>query len=294
LFILVGVGFAAKKMKMLTQEGVTCITEMMLYIITPCLLIHSFQREFNRELLGGFLIAAGAAVVTHIIAVGLSKLLVHDPDKGRQNVLRFGAIFANCGYMALPLQQALLGSEAVFYGASYNAIFNMITWSYGLRLMCNGKEKISARKALLNPGTISVVIGLVLFFASVTLPPIIGKPIEYLSVLNTPLPMIIIGYYIACLDFRTVLRSKGEYMTLLMRLVIMPLIELAGLYLLGVRGTLLVTLVISAGAPIATISTMFAAKYDGEAALSASCVATTTLGSILSMTLIVGLAKWLA
>ena len=294
LFILMGVGFVCQRLRFLTSGGVKCITELMLYIITPSMLINAFQREFQRELLSGFLISAAAAAVGHALAILLGFIFIRDRDKARRSVFRFGVIFSNCGYMSLPLQQALIGDEAVFYGASYIAVFNIFLWTYGLALMCNGKEKISVRKALLNPGTVSACIGLLLFFCSIRLPGIISQPIEYLSALNTPVPMMIIGYYIACLDFRSVLRSRGEFITLLLRLIVLPLIMLFGLYLLGVRGSLLVSCVISASAPVAAISTMFATKYDGEAKLSASCVASSTLLSIVTMTFIVGLASWLA
>ena len=294
LFILMGVGFVCQRLRFLTPGGVKCITELMLYIITPSMLINAFQREFQRELLSGFLISAAAAAVGHVLAILLGFIFIRDRDRARRSVFRFGVIFSNCGYMSLPLQQALIGDEAVFYGASYIAVFNIFLWTYGLALMCNGREKISVKKALLNPGTISVSIGLLLFFCSIRLPGIISKPIEYLSALNTPVPMMIIGYYIACLDFRRVLRSRSEFTTLLLRLVVLPLIMLFGLYLLGVRGSLLVSCVISASAPVAAISTMFATKYDGEAELSAGCVASSTLLSIVTMTLIVGLASWLA
>ena len=289
-----GVGFVCQRLRFLTSGGVKCITELMLYIITPSMLINAFQREFQRELLSGFLISAAAAAVGHALAILLGFIFIRDRDKARRSVFRFGVIFSNCGYMSLPLQQALIGDEAVFYGASYIAVFNIFLWTYGLALMCNGKEKISVRKALLNPGTVSACIGLLLFFCSIRLPGIISQPIEYLSALNTPVPMMIIGYYIACLDFRSVLRSRGEFITLLLRLIVLPLIMLFGLYLLGVRGSLLVSCVISASAPVAAISTMFATKYDGEAKLSASCVASSTLLSIVTMTFIVGLASWLA
>lgn len=294
LFILMAVGFAARKFKMLTPEGIKSITELMLYIVTPCLLINAFQKEFDPSLLSGFLISTAAAVVCHLIAIGLGILLIRDKDKARRSVFRFGIVFSNCGYMSLPLQQALLGSEAVFYGASYIAAFNVFLWTYGLGLMCNGKERISLKKAIINPGMLSVIIGLLLFFFSIDLPDIIGKPIEYLSALNTPVPMMIIGYHMANLDFKTVLRSKGEYLMVVSRLIIMPLIMLGGLYLVGIRGTLLVSCVISASAPMAAIGTMFASKYDGEAELSASCVAVSTLLSIITMTLIVGLATFVA
>ena len=211
LFVLMMVGFASNKLKLIDENGIKGITSLMLYIITPCVLINSFQREFDVSLLKGFGISVAAAIILHVAAIFISKLLVHDKDKAKENVLRFGAIFANCGYMSLPLQQAVLGSEAVFYSSSYVAVFNIFTWTYGLGLMCSGREKISVKKAILNPGLISVVIGLVLFFGSVKLPAVLGKPLEYIAALNTPVPMMIIGYYIGNLDFKKVLRSKGEF-----------------------------------------------------------------------------------
>lgn len=294
LFVLIMIGFASNKLKIIDENGVKGVTSLMLYIITPCVLINSFQREFDLSLLKGFAISVAAAVLFHIAAIFISKLLVHDENRAKQNVLRFGAIFANCGYMSLPLQQALLGSEAVFYSSSYVAVFNIFTWSYGLSLMCSGKEKASLKKAILNPGLISVLIGLVLFFCSVKLPVIIGKPIEYIAALNTPVPMIIIGYYIANLDFKKVLRTKAEFTTLAVRLVLLPMLMFGALYVLGIRGVLMVSCVISASAPIAAISTMFATKFGGDTETSAGMVAISTLFSIVTMTLIVSFAMWVA
>ncbi len=294
LFVLMAVGFTARKVKILTPEGIKCITELMLYVVTPCLFINSFQQEYDPALIKGFFIAAAAAIVCHVVAIGLGMLLIRDKDKARRSVFRFGIVFSNCGYMSLPLQQALLGSEAVFYGASYIAAFNIFLWTYGLALMCNGKERISVKKAILNPGTLSVTVGLLLFFLQIDLPDIIGKPIEYLAALNTPVPMMIIGYHMANVDFKRVLRSKGEYIMLATRLLIMPLLMLGALYIIGIRGTLLISCVISASAPVAAMGTMYASKYGGAAELSASCVAISTLLSVITMTLIVGFAAYVA
>jgi predicted permease len=66
------------------------------------------------------------------------------------------------------------------------------------------------------------------------------------------------------------------------------------MYLCGVRGTLLVSCTVSACAPVAALSTMFATKYKMDAELSASTVTVSTLLSVVTMTLIVGLATILA
>ena len=294
LFLLVGVGYAARKLGFLTEAAVRSITNLMLYIITPCMLINAFQRPFELSLLRGFLIAVATALGVHLLVFPLSRLLIRDGDRSRRCVLRFGASFANCGYMGLPLLQSLFGSEAVFYGAPYNALFTVLIWTHGLALMCGGKEKISLKKAFVNPGTISVAIGLVLFFASGTLPTLIAKPVEYLASLNTPVPMLIIGYYLGDLDVRAVFAKKNSFIMLGIRLVLMPLLTLGILWLLGIRGTLLVSCIVCAAAPVATMCTMFATKYEQNPALSAGIVAVSTLCSVLTMTLVVGLANAVA
>lgn len=295
LFLLLAVGFACRKLGFLTEPAVRGLTNLMLYVVTPCMLINAFQRPFEISLLRGFLIATAVCIGVHLIVFPLSRLLIRDKDPGRCRVLRFGACFANCGYMGLPLLQALFGSEALFYGAAYNALFTVLTWTHGLAVMCGGgKERISLKKAFINPGTLSVIAGLVLFFASVTLPPLIAKPVEYLASMNVPVPMLIIGYYLGDLDIRAVFAKKNSFVMLAIRLVLMPLITLGGLWLIGIRGTLLVTCVVASATPVATVCTMFATKYDQEPALSAGIVAVSTLCSVVTLTLVVGLANAIA
>ena len=290
LFILIGIGFVGTKAGIIKKEGVSTITEIMLYIVTPCVIIHAFQRDFEPSLLKGFLIAFGAAILSHVICIILGKLFIHNEDDDKKRLFRFGVIFSNCGFMSLPLLDALLGSEGVFYGASYVAVFNLFLWSYGLVLMDTKGGALSVKKILLNPGVIPVVIGLIFFFTSFRLPNIIGIPVEYLAALNTPVPMLVIGYNVSRLDLKKAMRDREEYIMMLLRLLVCPAIILAIMYLAGVRGNLLVACAVSASAPVAASSTMFTIKFGGNSELSAETVAVSTLLSIITMTLIVGCA----
>ena len=294
LFIIMAVGFVCRKLRVMNESGVKGLTDLMLYLITPCMMIKAFQQSFDRMLLRGFLITAAATTVLFAVEIGLATVLLRDREEARRRTLRFCAVFSNCGYMALPLLQNLWGSEAVLYGAAFNAIHVFYLWTYGLSLMNGGKEKISLKKAVVNPGTLSTLLGLVLLFCSIRLPALIAKPIEYLAALNTPVPMLIIGFYLAGLDWRTVLRSKGEYTMLALRLLIVPALALGGLWLCGVRGVLLCTNVVCVSAPVATIGTMFATKYDADPTLSAGMVAVSTVLSVLTMTLVVGFTSYIA
>ena len=46
LFILIGVGFVCGKTKFLSDTAVTGMTDFVLYIVTPCVMIQAFQRPF--------------------------------------------------------------------------------------------------------------------------------------------------------------------------------------------------------------------------------------------------------
>lgn len=294
LFILIFVGFIAGKTKLLNEVGAKAMTNIVLYVVTPCVVIKAFQRDFEKELLWGLLIGALAAIVIHTVTILISKLLFIKKQESEKKVLEFATIFSNCGFMSLPLQEAVLGDDGVFYGAAFLAVFNVFVWTYGLFIMSSDKKAFSVSKIILNPGIIGTVLGVSLFVLSVRLPEIVITPISYLSNLNTPVPMLIIGYYLSCADLKRAFTSVSSYLSMGVRLIIIPLLTLVCLYFLNIRGDLMVSLIISCSAPVAAITTMFSAKFSRDVELSVSLVSATSLLSIVTMPLVVSLAQFLS
>lgn len=290
LFLLIGVGVIVGKTHLLGEEAARSMADIVLLFATPCVIIRSFQRPVTPELLRGLGIAALAAIGVHLLGIALAHLCVRDKDEARRRVLRFGVVFSNAGYMAIPLQLALLGDDGVFYGAVYVAVFNLVLWTYGVAIMGEGKHSLSLTKVLVNPGIIGVAVGFVLLLTGFTLPSVLAAPIDHLANLNTPLPMLIIGYYLADTNLSRALRDRSCYLTIALRLLVIPLLTLGILWLCGVRGTVLVSAVIGASAPVATATTMFATRYEREPELSVNLVVVSTLLSVITMPLIVGLA----
>jgi len=293
LFILIGTGYLCGKAKILTEPAVEGLTSFMLTVVVPSALIDSFCRPFDPSLLRGFLIVIAAAVVSHLLGAALSRLIVRDGDPSTQRVLRFGATFGNCGYMGLPLLNALLGSIGVFYGAAYIMIFTVIAWTYGLVQMTGDKREISVKKIVTNPGLIGSVIGIVIFLFSVKLPDVVYQPIHYLAALNTPVPMVIVGFYLSQADLGAIWRKFGNYAATFVRLVATPLLMLGLMYLLGVRGEILVSVTASTAVPTAALTTMLSVRYRQDARASASIISMTTLLCLVTMPLIVGFAQYI-
>lgn len=292
LFILIGVGFVCNKAKILSRNTVKELTNFVLYIVTPCVIINSYMREFDKAMLGGLLITFAVAVCSFGINILIANILVRDKDKAREKTLRFGAIFSNCGYMSLPLQSVLLGDEGVFYGATYIVVFQIVVWTYGVILMSGSVKNVSPKRIILNPGVIGTLIGFVVFVFSLSVPNVIAQPIKYLAALNTPIPMIIVGFHLA--GARLSLKGASAYISVILRLVVLPVILLGGVYTFKVQGTVFLACIIAASAPTAANTTMFSEKFDADTPLSATMVSLTTLLSIITMPLIVGFATMLA
>ncbi len=294
LFIMIGMGAACKFARLMGEEGVKGLTNLELSVVTPCLLIMSFQREYGADQLKTIGLSAAIAVAFHALSMLLAHLLIHDRDASRQAVLRFSTVFTNAGFMSLPLQYALLGKDGVFCGAVVVGFFQVLVWTYGVWLMGGTSSDFSLRHILLNPGICGIAGALLLFVCRVRLPHVIAEPLNYMAALNTPVAMVIIGYHLASSRFGAALRDPKAILAMALRLVVSPAITLAALWFLGLRDhTVFVATVVAASAPVAAITTMFAVRYDHKPQLSVELVSISTLLSVATMPLIVGLADWL-
>ena len=227
--------------------------------------------------------------------ITLGTLLLRSKDLRRQRTLRFGSIFANCGFMSLPLQEVMLGADGTLYGSAYVIMFNLVVWSYGVYLISGDKRYIQPKKLFVNPGIAGLLIGLIIFVFSVPVPQVLSSTVNYLAAIYTPLPMLIIGYHLSKTNVLKAFKDVKCIIAVLLRLIAYPLVSLGVLYILGVRGTLLVSVIISLSAPVAAVTTMFSSKFGGgDTALSVDMVSLSTVLSIITMPAVITLAQLLA
>lgn len=291
LYILIAIGMVCGKTKFLSDGAISGMTNFVLYVISPCVMIKAFQRPFESALAGAFFQAAAFAAVMTILSYILVRFTLHHSDKRRERVYRFAVLFSNCAFMGLPLEEALLGDDGLFFGAACLAVFILFTWTMGLLVMSGDRSLLSVKGLFLNPGIIGVVLGLILFFTSVTLPQVVSAPVEYLAALNTPVPMVIIGYHLSHARITPLLRDKRTWITIAERLIIVPLAGLALGLVCHMDATALLASMIVLCPPTAAVCTMFAALYKQDAELSVSLVSLSTLLSIFTMPLIIVLTQ---
>ena len=292
LFIMIAVGFALGKTKLLGETAIKGLANVVLYVATPAVILQAFTTEQKTpEKTKNLIIVAVITVILHVVMILLAKLFIRHKDDKANRIMRLLVIFSNSGYMAFPLQKAILGDIGVFYGAMFVAIFNIFMWTYAVFVASGDKNTLKIKNILLNPTIISVIVSILLYAFSIKLPTFIADAVSGLGNLNTPLPMIIIGFNISCFPFIELFNDKRVYLPGVLRLVFMPLLSLGIMFLLGVRGLPLIACTIAASAPSAAAPVMFATKYGLDAQLGSKITSLTTLISILTMPVIVALAQ---
>ncbi len=291
LFIMILIGFILGKTKLLTENATSSISNIILYVATPAAILQAFVTESrSAEKTINLALVALFAIIAHIFGIILAKLLIHNKRADTNAVLRYSVIFSNCGYMSFPLQKALLGDIGVFYGAMYVAVFNIFMWSYGAAIMSKEKS-FDVKKAVLSPSVIATGLSVILYLLELKLPSVAGTAVTALSSLNTPLPMIIIGYYLSTSNILSAITDKRIYLSSALRLIVIPAVMIGILLLFGVRGVPLIACTVAASAPTAAAATMFSIKFERDTICSVNSVTLTTLLSIITMPLFVAIAQ---
>jgi len=295
LFVLMAVGAALRRWKLLSGAAVDGLVNLLILVVTPCLIVDVFQRPFEPSMLKGLLQSFMIAVLGHVAAIALAYLLVRHRNADVRRPLLLAAVFSNAGFMGIPLEQAVLGDVGVFYGIVYVAVFNLVIWNWGYRIMKRDEVKVLFTfQSVLNPGMIGLAIGLPFFLLSVKLPAIVATPIHLMAGLNTPLAMIVIGYCLLEARLDKVVRIPAVYVASAIRLVAYPLLVIAALYPFRqvLNRDMMLALAIAASAPVAVMVSMFATKFNRDVDVAVAVVSGTTLLSVATMPAVIAFAMF--
>lgn len=285
LFLLMGVGYTLVKLGMLSEITLPQLSKILLYVVTPAIMIDCFQVERTPELDHMLFLAGSALVGTYVLYMLLAQLLFRRRNAEERGVLRFCSIYGNTGFMGLPLISAVLGKEAMMITVIGVGVFNVATWTHGVACM-GGKENRSAKQAVLNPGVLGFVVAVALFLAGVDLSGPVGNAVSDLAALNTPLAMIVIGAQMACANLNEGFRDLRLYMVSAVKLLLLPAVTILVLLPLHLNGMIFTTLVILSGCPTAGVSGLFCQMLGRDSSLAAKQVTFSTLLCILTLPLV--------
>lgn len=293
LFLLMAVGFVFGRLGLLSDNTLSQMSRVLLNAVVPCTMIVSF--EVDRTAVVDRLLLTAFAALAGIYALYMlgSRLLFRGQGPEHRGILRFASIYGNVGFMGLPLIQSALGGSATMVAAMSLVVFNVLTFTHGIALI-GGKGSMSAKRIVLNPGTLGFLAAIALYLTGWRLPGPVSSAVGYLGSLNTPLPMLIIGGQMAHTDLPAVFRDKKLYAASAIKLVGLPVLTALVLLPFRLDPVIFTALVILSGCPTAGVTSLFSQNLGKDAGLAARQITLSTLMCLITLPAAAVLARLLA
>ncbi len=307
MFIIMIIGFICYKVKLIDEETNKKMSNILLMLVNPLIILVSYQREFTKELFNGLLISLLLGISTHLIAILVSYVLLrkktmfgknNSDNKGETSksqdvsIERFSAIYSNCAFMGIPLVNGIFGSEGVFYLTAYITVFNILVWTHGIVMIAGKQDKKSTVKMLLSPTIFATVFGFLLFIIQIKFPPNLLEAFTYISNINTPLAMIIAGVTIGQTNIMKAFSNLRLYYTAIIKLLIIPILLLLLYSRFSIDKTVLITSILAVSCPTAATGTLFALRFDKNALYASELFAITTIFSLGFIPLIMAVSEF--
>ena len=292
LFAIMLMGYVVVKAGLMKSSESKSISVVMVYLVIPCVIIDAFQVDYTPDVQKGLLLACVAAVLVHVLFLILTAIL--------KQVLQLDAIeratviYSNAGILVIPLVQDLLGQEYVIYSSAYIAVQLVLIWTHCKNMLCE-EDRLEWKKVFQNVNIISIIVGVILFISKIRLPSGVQDVMDMMNNMIGPIGMLLAGMVIADVPLKTVFTKKRNYVSTVLRLIVYPIFVLILMKLIytftGLNDSkqILLTVYIASITPACATVTSMAQLYDKDAAYASSLYVLTTLLSIVTMPVMVGM-----
>ncbi|MHA2219319.1 MAG: AEC family transporter, partial [Candidatus Hodarchaeales archaeon] len=134
LFIVLFIGGLARHKKILDKDSTRALANLVLVVTLPFLYFYSLATKFTSSLLMNIWILPIFAIVlillAYVIARIFSRFVRLDPSEKATFI--YLSTFTNCGFLAIPIANALYGSEGIIRIVFFNVGFNLLYWTLGV------------------------------------------------------------------------------------------------------------------------------------------------------------------
>ncbi|TFJ91944.1 AEC family transporter [Lentibacillus salicampi] len=290
LYIIALIGFIVRKMGVLNQDTDYVLTQLILYVTLPALILFSLDIPFSFSLMKEFLLLLGMSAYILLLSIFLAgwmrrRSILVDRQKSVYEGL---IIFGNQGYIGFAVIFAVFGEQGIVYLTMFNLIYFILIWTYGIYLFTKDKAQIAWRNIILNPGVVSTLTGILVLFLPISWPGLLTNTFESVGKMTVPLSMILIGSLIANItyqDFGSLMKNTYIWKAVILKLLIIPLLLLPfGAF--SIPFSLLMIAVLTAGMPSAPTMSLYAQKFGGDTHFASLGVMISSLLGVLTIPLL--------
>jgi predicted permease len=285
-FLLILAGLYARREGMITDANQAQISQLVLRIAYPAIILSGALTDephvpASELLVTGGIIAALLALLM-LSAWLLPRLLGF--KKAYYGIVNAMTMFSNIGFMGVPMIAAIYGSGALIYMTIFLIPFNLLFFSYGIQLVKGGKTSGLTLHDLLNEGMISCILALVIYLIDVPVPYVIRGAVQLLGNMTAPLAMLLIGAFLADMDWKGMFTDIKVWLFTLMKMVVIPVAIVWVLHFLTDNAVLLAVCMAAIATPAGNVLALLASVYNKEAyPISMKGIALTTLVSVVTM-----------
>ncbi|MDE7179383.1 MAG: AEC family transporter [Lachnospiraceae bacterium] len=301
IFILIGIGMILYRRKILSEEGSKQISGLIINVTNPALLICSALEDGPKASLSelGIAFISYAAIFAILIGAGFLFSYILRVPKNLHYAYQLLTVFGNVGFIGIPLASAVLGSESLIFVSIFNLLFNLLIYTFGISLLQRAAarqaeegtrlpaDRISSNrlKKLVNAGTISAAITIIVYLGNFRVPVILSSALSYTGRATTLLSMLVLGVSVAQMAPKDIFSHPKLYAFTLLRQVLLPI----GCMLL-MRGFLtnkliLNTMLLMVAVPAANMPLMLAKQMDMETESISQAIILTTVLSLVTVPL---------
>lgn len=292
LIILLGVGL--KRLGWITDEFAQTGSKLVFNLTLPCLLfinVSTIQLASQMPVLL-LSIALSVAILTFI---GLHFLAFVIPTKSSRGAFVQGAVRGNLAIVGLALSVSAFGEQALAMASMYLAalvlpinIFSILTLYY--HQAKNPSIRTVVWNVLSNPLAIAIFLALVVAVVPIRVPDLIMETGNYLARMTLPLALLCIGASIRWHEFKA---SRLLYLTIGVKLLLLPLIGVTVGVVCGLQGVELGVLFMMMAAPTAAAAYPMIRSIGGDYHLTAAIIAGSTVLSMFTSTMGLFLLRYL-
>ncbi|MBR1893002.1 MAG: AEC family transporter, partial [Lachnospiraceae bacterium] len=108
MFILLMIGIVVSKMGIVKGEGKTQLSNILLMLVSPMVIISSYQTKYDAQLAANLLDSFLLATIGFAIVIISSSLFIRK-NNSEYTIERINVIYSNGGFIGIPLVGAVLG-----------------------------------------------------------------------------------------------------------------------------------------------------------------------------------------
>ncbi len=286
--VLMVIGYLCAKTNFAGKEFTRDASKMVINVFMTATIINSVlvtdARLTGREL-AIIMLALCIAIVVGWILAAISCRVMGLGERAPLFELLIAVV--NNMFIALPVVEALFGSEAVFYCSLSCIPFNIILYTYGVYRLHGGGGKESIRlKDIFTVPLIATFVALVVFMLHPPVPGVLRELAGTMAAATMPLSMIVIGSSLGSVSLLDAFKNWKLYIMCLIRLLVCPLLVwlLTGLVTQDI--VLRVTPTIIAASPSGVVVSVLAIQYGRDAVFTSEGILLSTVFSMVTIPLV--------